>query len=255
MKSLDDKALALALQSGDEAAFDEIVTRFQGRVYAVAYRVTGNREDALDIAQEVFIKVYRKIDTWKPTGGFLPWVLRMTTNHSIDQLRRKRRYPEQALEEAFVPTTEGASVEPVSMRTSTEVQGREIEERIIDLLEIEAIRKKVVGTLPYGFQKRVELARALAMQPEVLLLDEPMAGMNLEETEDMARFILNVNQMWGVSIILVEHDMGVVMDISKRVCVLEFGQKIAEGSPREIQGNPQVVRAYLGEDEKAYSRL
>jgi len=127
---LDDKALALALQSGDEAAFDEIVTRFQGRVYAVAYRVTGNREDALDIAQEVFIKVYRKIDTWKPTGGFLPWVLRMTTNHSIDQLRRKRRYPEQALEEAFVPTTEGASVEPVSMRTSTEVQGREIEERI-----------------------------------------------------------------------------------------------------------------------------
>jgi branched-chain amino acid transport system ATP-binding protein len=123
---------------------------------------------------------------------------------------------------------------------------REIEEKIIDLLEIEAIRKKVVGTLPYGFQKRVELARALAMQPEVLLLDEPMAGMNLEETEDMARFILNVN---------VEHDMGVVMDISKRVCVLEFGQKIAEGSPREIQGNPQVVRAYLGEDEKAYSRL
>ena len=132
---------------------------------------------------------------------------------------------------------------------------REIEEKIIDLLEIEAIRKKVVGTLPYGFQKRVELARALAMQPEVLLLDEPMAGMNLEETEDMARFILNVNQMWGVGIILVEHDMGVVMDISKRVCVLEFGQKIAEGSPRQIQENPQVVRAYLGEDEKAYSRL
>ncbi len=132
---------------------------------------------------------------------------------------------------------------------------REIEEKIIDLLEIETIRKKVVGTLPYGFQKRVELARALAMQPEVLLLDEPMAGMNLEESEDMARFILNVNQMWGVSIILVEHDMGVVMDISKRVCVLEFGQKIAEGSPVEIQGNSQVVRAYLGADEKAYSRL
>ena len=132
---------------------------------------------------------------------------------------------------------------------------QEIEERIIDLLEIEAIRKKVVGTLPYGLQKRVELARALAMQPEVLLLDEPMAGMNLEETEDMARFILNVNQMWEVSIILVEHDMGVVMDISQRVCVLEFGQKIAEGSPQEIQENPQVIRAYLGEDEKAYSRL
>ena len=132
---------------------------------------------------------------------------------------------------------------------------QEIEEKIIDLLEIEAIRKKVVGTLPYGLQKRVELARALAMQPEVLLLDEPMAGMNLEETEDMARFIINVNQMWDVSIILVEHDMGVVMDISNRVCVLEFGQKIAEGSPGEIQENPHVIRAYLGEDEKAYSRL
>ena len=116
---------------------------------------------------------------------------------------------------------------------------QEIEEKIIDLLEIEAIRKKVVGTLPYGLQKRVELARALAMQPEVLLLDEPMAGMNLEETEDMARFILNVNQMWEVSIILVEHDMGVVMDISQRVCVLEFGQKIAEGSPGKYRKIPR----------------
>ena len=132
---------------------------------------------------------------------------------------------------------------------------REIEEKIIDLLEIQTIRKQVVGTLPYGLQKRVELARALAMQPQVLLLDEPMAGMNLEETEDMARFIINVNTMWDVSIILVEHDMGVVMDISDRVCVLEFGRKIAEGSPQEIQENPQVISAYLGEDEKAYSRL
>ena len=132
---------------------------------------------------------------------------------------------------------------------------KEIEEKIIDLLEIEAIRKQVVGTLPYGLQKRVELARALAMHPEVLLLDEPMAGMNLEETEDMARFIINVNDMWGVSIILVEHDMGVVMDISDRVCVLEFGRKIAEGSPQEIQKDPQVVRAYLGEDQKTHSRL
>ena len=132
---------------------------------------------------------------------------------------------------------------------------KEIEEKIIDLLEIESIRKQVVGTLPYGLQKRVELARALAMQPEVLLLDEPMAGMNLEETEDMARFILNVNSMWGVSITLVEHDMGVVMDISDRVCVLEFGRKIAEASPQEIQENPQVIRAYLGEDKKARSRL
>ena len=132
---------------------------------------------------------------------------------------------------------------------------KEIEEKIIDLLEIETIRKQVVGTLPYGLQKRVELARALAMRPEVLLLDEPMAGMNLEETEDMARFILNVNSMWGVSITLVEHDMGVVMDISDRVCVLEFGRKIAEAPPQEIQEDPQVIRAYLGEDEKARSRL
>lgn len=132
---------------------------------------------------------------------------------------------------------------------------REIEEKIIDLLEIEAVRKRVVGTLPYGLQKRVELARALAMRPKVLLLDEPMAGMNLEETEDMARFIINVNRMWGVSIILVEHDMGVVMDISNRVCVLEFGRKIAEGTPVEIQKNPEVVRAYLGADRLAQARL
>lgn len=132
---------------------------------------------------------------------------------------------------------------------------KEIEERIIDLLEIQSIRKKVVGTLPYGLQKRVELARALAMRPELLLLDEPMAGMNLEETEDMTRFILNVHRMWQVTVILVEHDMGVVMDISDRVCVLEFGRKIAEGTPSEIQADPEVLRAYLGQDEITYSRL
>ncbi len=132
---------------------------------------------------------------------------------------------------------------------------KEIEENIIDLLEIEAIRKQVVGTLPYGFQKRVELARALAMKPKILLLDEPMAGMNLEETEDLARFILDVNQEWGVTVILIEHDMGVVMDISDHVCVLDFGNKLAEGTPLEVQRNQAVVGAYLGETESAYSKL
>ena len=132
---------------------------------------------------------------------------------------------------------------------------KQIEEQIIDLLEIEHIRKKVVHTLPYGLQKRVELARALAMRPKILLLDEPATGMNLEETEDMARFILDINEAWGVTIILIEHDMGVVMDISDRLCVLDFGQKIAEGVPDEIRHNEQVIKAYLGEEDLAYSRL
>lgn len=131
----------------------------------------------------------------------------------------------------------------------------EIEERIIDLLEIEHIRKHVVHTLPYGLQKRVELARALAMKPRLLLLDEPATGMNLEETEDMARFILDINEEWGVTIILIEHDMGVVMDISDRICVLDFGQKIAEGRPEEIRHNENVIKAYLGQEDITYSRL
>ncbi len=129
-----------------------------------------------------------------------------------------------------------------------------IEREIIDLLEIAHIRDKVVGMLPYGLQKRVELARALALQPRILLLDEPMAGLNLEEVEDMARFILDVNEeeRWRVTCVLVEHDMGVVMDISNRVAVLNFGEKIAEGLPTEMQANPEVMRAYLGDVEELY---
>ena len=132
---------------------------------------------------------------------------------------------------------------------------RHIEEKIIDLLEIEQIRKQTVHTLPYGLQKRVELARALAMRPKILLLDEPCAGMNLEETEDIARFVLDISEEWGCTIILIEHDMGVVMDISDRVCVLDFGVKIAEGKPAEIRHNEHVIKAYLGEEDKTYSRL
>ncbi len=125
---------------------------------------------------------------------------------------------------------------------------REFVEDIIDLLEIESIRNKKVGTLAYGLQKRVELGRALAMKPAILLLDEPMAGMNTEEKEDMARFILDINEEHGVTIVLIEHDMGVVMDISDRIAVLNFGQKIAEGTPDEVRSNPLVIQAYLGEE-------
>jgi branched-chain amino acid transport system ATP-binding protein len=139
-------------------------------------------------------------------------------------------------------------------RTETALR-KEIEETIIDLLEIEHIRKKKVGTLPYGLQKRVELARALAMKPKLLLLDEPVTGMNLEETEDIARFILDIHDEWGVTIILIEHDMGVVMDISDRIAVLDFGIKIAEGEPAEIRHNELVIKAYLGEKDLTYSRL
>jgi len=122
----------------------------------------------------------------------------------------------------------------------------EVETGILDFLEIEHLRRRTVGSLPYGLQKRVELARALAMRPRLLLLDEPIAGMNEEETEDMARYILDIQEERGITIVLIEHDMGVVMDLCQKVVVLSFGQKIAEGTPAEVQASPEAVRAYLG---------
>ena len=127
-----------------------------------------------------------------------------------------------------------------------EIAHREAVERIIDFLEIQAYRKTPVGQLPYGLQKRVDLGRALAMEPTLLLLDEPMAGMNVEEKQDMCRFILDVNDEFGTTIVLIEHDMGVVMDISDRVVVLDYGKKIGDGTPDEVRSNEDVIRAYLG---------
>jgi len=127
-----------------------------------------------------------------------------------------------------------------------ELEHRRAVEEIIDFMEIQHIRKTPVGRLPYGLHKRVELARALAAEPRLLLLDEPMAGMNMEEKQDMCRFVLDVNDQYGTTIVLIEHDMGVVMDISDRVVVLDYGRKIGDGTPEEIRGNQAVVDAYLG---------
>ncbi len=127
-----------------------------------------------------------------------------------------------------------------------ELEHRKKVEEVIDFLEIEHIRKTPVGRLPYGLQKRVELGRALAAEPSMLLLDEPMAGMNVEEKQDMCRFILDVNDQFGTTIVLIEHDMGVVMDISDRVVVLDYGKKIGDGEPDEVKNNPEVIAAYLG---------
>ena len=127
-----------------------------------------------------------------------------------------------------------------------EIENREICERVIDFLEIQSIRKTPVSRLPYGLKKRVELARALASEPKLLLLDEPMAGMNLEEKQDMCRFVLDINEQYGTTIVLIEHDMGVVMDLSERVVVLDYGRKIADGTPDEVRSNQTVIDAYLG---------
>ena len=151
----------------------------------------------------------------------------------------------------FAPTTTLKTRSPVSRSVrSEEIRHRRVLEELIDFLEIQSIRKKMVGSLPYGMRKRVELGRALALEPKLLVLDEPFAGMTLEEKEDMVRFLRELNEAWNQTMILVEHDMSVVMSISKRIVVLDFGVKLAEGSPDFVQNHPQVIKAYLGDTSR-----
>src|SRR5438105_4830005 len=132
-----------------------------------------------------------------------------------------------------------------------ELEHRRKVEEIIDFLDLQSVRKATAGTLPYGLRKRVELARAMALEPQLILLDEPMAGMNFEEKEDMARYIVDLNEEFGMTVMMIEHDMGVVMDISHRLMVLDFGRKIAEGDPAAVLADAHVKRAYLGEEDEA----
>jgi branched-chain amino acid transport system ATP-binding protein len=211
----------------------------KGEIYLDGHRVTRARPDKL--AQLGIARTFQNIELY--TG--------LSTEDNIMAARHV------LMKQNFIT---GALYYGWSLRE--EIKHRKIVEEIIDFLEIAPIRKKHVGLLPYGMRKRVELARALALEPKVLLLDEPMAGMNLEEKEDIARFILDLFEGQGAtypetpvlrdgirSIILVEHDMGVVMDIANRIVVLDFGRKIAEGTPAEISVNPEVISAYLGRGE------